>query len=358
MSEQPHAHRWAAVLANDARADGDFFYAVKTTGIYCRPSCPSRPPRRENVLFFDDAAQAEQAGFRACKRCQPQQRSRAGRNTERVAQACRFIEDSDKAPSLAVLAERAGLSRFHFQRVFKDAIGMTPRQYAIACRERRVQTALASGQDVTEAVFGAGYESSGHFYANADQALGMAPTAYRNGGADQVIRFALGETTLGTILVAGTERGICSISLGDDPEGLIQSLQARFARAQLIGGDGVFEDYVATVVGFVEAPVQALDLPLDIRGTVFQQRVWHALQRIPCGQTASYAEIAARIGAPTAARAVARACAGNTLAIAIPCHRVVRTDGALSGYRWGVARKRALLDREAKVAHNDAHTDC
>ncbi|MFC3105020.1 bifunctional DNA-binding transcriptional regulator/O6-methylguanine-DNA methyltransferase Ada [Salinisphaera aquimarina] len=348
MSEQQDVGRWASVLANDAQADGEFFYAVKTTGIYCRPSCRSRPPRRENVVFFESLTEAEQAGFRPCKRCTPDGLSRSADKADRIARACRFIQESEKAPQLSVLAEQAGMSRFHFHRLFKNAVGMTPRQYAIACRDGRVRSALSDGQRVTDAVFGAGYESSGHFYAAGSRSLGMAPKSYRNQGADHVIRFAIGETRLGAILVAGTERGICAITMGDDPDVLIRELQDRFACAELIGGDPAFEAHVAAVVGFVETPMHDLELPLDIQGTIFQQRVWRALQQIPCGETASYTEIARRIGSPKAARAVARSCASNPLAIAIPCHRVVRTDGKISGYRWGVTRKRDLLRREAK----------
>lgn len=348
MSGQQDVGRWASVLANDAQADGEFFYAVKTTGIYCRPSCRSRPPRRENVVFFESVTEAEQAGFRPCKRCTPDGLSRSADKADRIARACRFIEESEKAPQLSLLAEQAGMSRFHFHRLFKQAVGTTPRQYAIACRDQRARSGLYNGQRVTDAVFGAGYESSGHFYAAAGRSLGMAPKSYRDRGADHVIRFAIGETTFGAVLVAGTEHGICAITMGDEPDVLVRELQDRFVQAELIGGDPAFEAHVARVVGFVEAPAGGLDLPLDIQGTVFQQRVWQALQQIPCGETASYAEIATRIGSPKAARAVARACASNPLAVAIPCHRVVRTDGDVSGYRWGVARKRDLLRREMK----------
>lgn len=354
MSTEHDESRWASVLANDGRADGVFVYAVKTTGVYCRPSCKSRPPRPENVVFFESVAQAERAGFRPCKRCTPDRIAPAQRKADTIARACRLIEESEKTPQLTQLAAYVGMSRFHFHRLFKQTVGMTPRQYAIACREQRVRTALANGQRVTDAVFDAGYDSSGHFYTSAGRSLGMAPRSYRDGGADHVIRFAVGETDFGAILVAGTERGICAISIGDDADALVRELQDRFARADLMGGDAEFEAHVARVVGFVALPRGGLDLPLDLQGTVFQQRVWQALQTIPCGETATYAEIAERIGSPRAARAVARACASNPLAIAIPCHRVVRTDGQLSGYRWGVARKRDLLEREAKDSNPPA----
>jgi AraC family transcriptional regulator of adaptative response/methylated-DNA-[protein]-cysteine methyltransferase len=258
-----------------------------------------------------------------------------------------LIENSETIPTLAELANHAALSQYHFQRVFKSITGLTPKGYAGAQRATRVRNALGRSRTVTEAVYGAGYNSSARFYEQSDQLLGMTPTKFRAGGVDTEIRFAIGECSLGSILVAKTERGVCAILLGDDPDALARDLQNRFPEANLIGGDGEFEQLVSRVVGFVDAPARGLDLPLDIRGTAFQQRVWQALREIPAGSTATYSEIAQRIGLPKAVRAVARACAANSLAIAIPCHRVVRTDGALSGYRWGVDRKRALLAKEA-----------
>lgn len=341
--------RWQSVVTNDATADGDFFYAVKTTGVYCQPSCKSRPPRRENVAYFDTCAQAEQAGYRPCKRCTPDRASRAERNIDRIAKACRLIEDSETAPPLDELAQQIGISAYHFHRLFKRITGLTPHQYATAHRNQKVRAELGEGANVTDAIYDAGFNSAGHFHANAGQTLGMTPTRYRDGGVDSVIRFAIGECALGSILVAGTDRGICAISLGDDPETLVRELQDRFTCAELIGDDRAFERYVAQVIGFVEAPAVGLDLPLDIRGTAFQQRVWQALREIPTGSTASYTEIAERIGAPKSVRAVAGACAANKLALAIPCHRVVRTDNSLSGYRWGVERKRQLLENEARI---------
>jgi AraC family transcriptional regulator of adaptative response/methylated-DNA-[protein]-cysteine methyltransferase len=339
--------RWTSVVARDPAADGQFFYSVRTTGVYCRPSCGARLPRRENVRFHATCADAEKAGFRPCKRCRPNETGTAGRRASAVARACRLIEEAEEVPSLDALAEAAGLSRFHFHRVFKAATGVTPKAYADAHRARRLREELARRETITEAIYGAGFNSSGRFYAAASDLLGMTPTAFRAGGVGAAIRFAVGECSLGSILVAATEKGICAILLGDDPDALVRDLQDRFPKAELIGGDAGFERVVATVVGFVEAPAQGLDLPLDLRGTAFQRRVWQALREIPNGSTASYAEIAARIGRPKAVRAVARACAANAIAVAIPCHRVVRTDGTLSGYRWGVARKRALLEREA-----------
>ena len=340
--------RWQSVVNNDAAADGDFFYAVKTTGVYCRPSCRSRLPRRENVVFFDTRVQAEQAGYRPCKRCTPDRVPRGERDADRVAKACRLIETSDPTPRLDELARHAGISTYHFHRLFKRITGLTPHQYAVGHRDQKMRAQLGRAANVTDAVYDAGFGSSGHFYATAEQTLGMTPTRYRDGGADSVIRFAIGECALGSILVAGADRGICAITLGDDPDALVRELQDRFARAKLIGGDPAFDRYVAQVIGFVEAPAVGLDLPLDIRGTAFQQRVWQALREIPVGTTASYGDIAERIGAPKSIRAVAGACAANPLALAIPCHRVVRTNGSLSGYRWGVERKRRLLENETQ----------
>ncbi|MDR5900947.1 bifunctional DNA-binding transcriptional regulator/O6-methylguanine-DNA methyltransferase Ada [Halomonas icarae] len=340
--------KWAAVLARDAAADDAFVYAVRTTGIYCRPTCPSRRPRRENAEFHADAAAAEEAGYRPCQRCRPQEAtSLPQQHAQLVARACRFIEHGEALPSLDELARVAGLSRFHFHRVFKSVTGLTPRAYATACRADRVRQALTQQETVTDAIYEAGFNSSGRFYAGAERMLGMTPKRYREGGKGMEIQFALGECSLGTILVASSEKGICAISLGSDPERLLQAFQEQFANAHLIPGGKRFDAWVAKVVAFVEAPGVGLSLPLDIRGTAFQQRVWQALTEIPVGSTISYAALAERIGSPKAVRAVARACASNPLALAIPCHRVVRSDGALSGYRWGVERKRTLLRREA-----------
>jgi AraC family transcriptional regulator of adaptative response/methylated-DNA-[protein]-cysteine methyltransferase len=341
--------RWAVVVARDAKADGRFYYSVKTTGVYCRPSCASRLARPENVRFHKTREDAEAAGFRPCKRCKPDQSSQAEQYAAKVIKACRIIEESESAPSLGDLAKRVGVSAYHFHRVFKQITGLTPRGYATAHREKKIREELGRGGTVTDAIFDAGYNSNGRFYEKSNEVLGMTPTNYRAGGANTKIRFAIGESTLGAILVAQSDLGVCAILMGDDPDELARDLQDRFPRADLIGGDGKFERLVARVVGFVEAPGIGLDLPLDVRGTAFQQRVWQALREIPAGKTRSYSEIANRIGAPKAVRAVAQACAANSLAIAIPCHRVVRSDGGLSGYRWGVERKRALLQKEAPV---------
>ena len=339
--------RWAAVVSRDAQADGQFFYAVRTTGVFCRPSCGARPARRENVSFFATGAEAEAAGFRACKRCRPTESPPAARRAEIAAEACRAIETAETPPSLAELARTAGLSPHHFHRVFKAATGVTPKGYADAHRGRRVREGLDGDGTVTQAIYDAGFNSGGRFYEKSAAVLGMTPTKFRRGGERTVIRFAIGDCDLGAILVAATDKGVCAILLGDNPDVLARQLQDRFPRAELIGADADFEAIVARVIAMVEQPGVGLDLPLDIRGSAFQQRVWEALRRLRSGETASYAEIARRIGAPNAARAVAQACGANKLAVAVPCHRIVRTNGDLSGYAWGVERKRALLEREA-----------
>ncbi|MGH8507853.1 MAG: bifunctional DNA-binding transcriptional regulator/O6-methylguanine-DNA methyltransferase Ada [Gammaproteobacteria bacterium] len=341
--------RWAAVAARDRQADGKWFYSVKTTGVYCRPSCAARTARPENVRFHPTAADAERAGFRPCKRCKPDRPALLEQHATKVTEACRRIEASESVPSLEELANHAEMSVYHFHRRFKAITGLTPREYAAAHRAKRVRNELDRSGTVTAAIFDAGYNSSGRFYEQSNQVLGMTPTHYRAGGTNTTIRFAIGACSLGSILVAQSKRGVCAILLGEDPSALVRDLQDRFPRAELIGGDAEFEQLVARVVGFVEAPALGLDLPLDVRGTAFQQRVWQALREIPVGSTASYTDIARRIGSPKAVRAVAQACAANALAVAIPCHRVVRNDGALSGYRWGVERKRVLLEREAQT---------
>ena len=339
--------RWEAVVRRDRTADGAFYYAVHTTGVYCRPSCAARLARREHVRFYTTCAEAEQAGFRACRRCRPHEPALAAQHAAVVAQACRLIEAAEETPNLEALAAAAGMSRFHFHRVFKTLTGVTPKAYAAAHRAQRVRDELARSATVTDAIYGAGFNSSGRFYTTSSEVLGMTPTDFRSGGHGTSMHFAVGACSLGSILVAATAKGVCAILLGDDPDALVRDLQDRFPKAQLIGGDQDFEHLVARVIGFVEAPAIGLDLPLDVRGTAFQQRVWQALRAIPSGTTASYTDIAERLGTPRAVRAVAQACASNTLAVAIPCHRVVRKDGALAGYRWGVERKRALLEREA-----------
>ena len=339
--------RWTAVVARDLAADGQFVYAVRSTGVYCRPSCPARRARPENVEFHATPAAAERCGFRPCKRCQPDQLPLAARNAARIAGLCRFIESAESPPSLAELAAASGLSVWHLHRVFKAVTGLTPKAYALAQRARRVRTQLQGCASVTEAIYNAGYNSNGRFYEESAALLGMTPSQYRAGGANIEIRFAIGRCSLGAVLVALSARGVCAILLGDDAQALTNDLGARFPAARLIGGDPELEQVLARVVAGVEAPERGIDLPLDVRGTAFQQRVWQALREIPAGRSASYGEIARRIGSPKAVRAVAGAIAANPLAVAIPCHRVVRGNGQLSGYRWGVARKRTLLEREA-----------
>jgi AraC family transcriptional regulator, regulatory protein of adaptative response / methylated-DNA-[protein]-cysteine methyltransferase len=344
VAEDP---RWARIVAREKTADGHLWYSVSTTGIYCRPSCPSRIASPKNVQLHDTLASAKATGFRPCKRCNPDGPSIETENAALVAKACRIIEESEEEPSLEVLADAVGRSPSYFHRTFKGATGVTPKDYAAAHRAAKVRQRLASGSSVTEAIYDAGFNSSGRFYEKSTDMLGMTPSQYRAGGVNEEIKFAVGQTYLGAILVASSKKGVAAILFGDDPDTLVRNLQDRFLRAHLVGGDRDYEAFVARVVGFVEAPRIGLNLPLDVRGTAFQQRVWQALQEIPAGATVSYAEIARRIGAPKAVRAVAGACTANNLAVAIPCHRVVRTDGSLSGYAWGVERKRVLLDREA-----------
>ncbi|GLS98752.1 AraC family transcriptional regulator [Sphingobium jiangsuense] len=346
----PTAHdpRWVRVVARDRSADGAFWYSVATTGVYCRPSCPSRTANPQNVTLHDTLESARRTGFRPCLRCNPDGASTEEENAARIERACRIIETAEGNIPLADLAAAVRLSPAYFHRLFRARTGLTPKGYAAAHRAKRVRDTLAKGKSVTETIHEAGFGSNGRFYAQSEAMLGMTPTRYRRGGAEEALRFAVGQCSLGAILVASSGKGVAAILLGDDPDELVRELQDRFPRAALTGGDADYERLVAQVVGFVEQPAIGLDLPLDVRGTAFQQRVWQALREIPAGRTASYAEVAKRIGAPEAVRAVAGACAANHIAVAIPCHRVVRTDGSLSGYRWGVERKRELLDREKR----------
>lgn len=338
--------RWSAVVARDRAQDGNFFYSVKTTGVYCRPSCGSRRANPGNVAFHATTADARAAGFRPCKRCRPDEPSLEAQHAATVARACRMIESAEEVPTLTVLARDSGISPHHFHRLFKAVTGVTPKEYANAHRTRRVQRSLQMGSTVTEAIFDAGFNSNSRFYEQADAMLGMSPTQFRRRGVDEEIRFAVGQSSLGAILVAASAKGVCAITMGDDPNQLVKDLQDRFANATLVGADTRFESLVAQIVGLVEEPGLGTNLPLDVRGTAFQRRVWKALRKIPAGSTVSYSGIARQIGSPRSVRAVAQACGANPLAIAIPCHRVVRTDGALSGYRWGIERKRTLLTRE------------
>lgn len=347
--------RWARIIARDRTADGLFWYSVVTTGVYCRPSCPSRRANPKNVRLHDTLSAAKATGFRPCKRCNPNELSTVGMNMAVVVRACRLIEQSQEEPSLGNLAEAVGRSPSHFHRLFKAVTGLTPKVYAAARRAAKVRESLRGGSNVTEAIYGAGFNSSGRFYEKSTKMLGMLPTRYRSGGTNEEIRFAVGQCSLGAILVASSRKGVVSILLGDDPGELVRDLQDRFPKACLIGSDKDYETVVAHAVGCVEAPAIGLGLPLDVRGTAFQQRVWQALQEIPAGQSVSYAAIARRINAPRAARGVAAACAANNIAVAIPCHRIVRNDGSSSGYAWGVQRKKALVDRE-KTQTEDARS--
>ena len=340
--------RWAAFVARDAAFDGEFFIAVETTGIYCRPSCPAKRAKRENVRFFATVIEAERAGFRPCKRCKPNEPSLVQQHSEKVKEACRLIETAEAEPKLDDLAAAVGLSPYHFHRVFKSALGVTPKAYAAAHRNKRVREELGRSATVTEAIYGAGFNSNGRFYATSSEALGMTPNQFRAGGPDAEIKFAIGESSLGLVLIAASDKGVCAIFFGEDAESLARDLKRQFPRARLVGDDRAFAQLTAKVIGFVEDPRRDLVLPLDIRGTAFQRRVWEALRRIPVGRTATYAEIAQAIGAPKSVRAVGRACGSNPISLAIPCHRVVGSNGSLTGYRGGIERKRALLAKEAK----------
>lgn len=338
--------RWARIIARDKTADGHLWYSVSTTGVYCRPSCPSRVANPKNVQLHDTLESAKATGFRPCKRCKPDGASIEAQIAALVAKACRIIEDSEEVPSLEGLAATIGFSPGYFHRLFKNTTGLTPKDYSAAQRAKKVRQGLASAGTVTEAIYDAGFNSTGRFYEKSRDMLGMTPSQYRAGGTDEEIRFAVGQTSLGAILVASSKKGVAAILMVDDPDKLVRDLQDRFPKAHLVGADHDYEAVVAQVVGLVESPEIGLELPLDVRGTAFQQPVWQALQEIPVGKTVSYTELAQRIGLPNAVRAVAGACAANNLAVAVPCHRVVRNDGSLSGYAWGVERKRALLDRE------------
>ena len=341
--------RYRGVVGRDGSLDGLFWYGVRTTGVFCKPSCGARVPKRENVSYFGAVADAIAAGFRACKRCRPTTID-VSVHVEVITSVCRWIDEAialdAPVPSLHRLAQRTGFSPFHLHRIFKTSIGVTPRAYGAGIRARRMQERLAGGDTVSEAIVNAGYSSSSRFYEGAVQRMGMTAGRAQRGGLGETVRFAVGETSLGSMLVAATDKGVCSIQFGDDPDDLVHALERRFPSAELIGDDENFARVVSTVVAFVEAPRTGLDLPLDIRGTAFQERVWLALTAIPAGRTMTYTQLAAAIGQPTAVRAVASACAANEIAMAIPCHRIIRASGGLSGYRWGVERKSDILQRE------------
>ncbi|WP_149536907.1 bifunctional DNA-binding transcriptional regulator/O6-methylguanine-DNA methyltransferase Ada [Siccirubricoccus phaeus] len=342
----PEAARWDAVLARDpSPACGPFLYAVTTQGVFCRPGCPSRPPLRRNTRFFADAAAAEAAGFRACRRCDPKG-ERAALHAAAIRAACDLIEASESLPGLAALADRAGYARHHFLRLFKEITGVTPHSYGQSVKARRLQAALAAGDRVAEAVAGAGYGSESRVYGAPGQVLGMTPGAARRGGAGEVICTATAMSALGPLMVGATERGICFIGFAEGFEALEGDLRQRFPEARVEPAPEALAEAVREVVAFLEEPKAALALPLDLRGTAFQRRVWEALQAIPFGETRTYSDVAQSIGAPRAVRAVARACAQNHVSLAVPCHRVIGRDGDLTGYRWGVPRKRALLAKE------------
>lgn len=340
--------RWAALQRRDARAEGVFFYGVRTTGIYCHPTCSARLPNRENVLFFACTEDAEAAGFRPCKRCTPDAAPPSAARSKLIVRACRLIEDAEQAPALGELAAAVGLSPSHFHRLFKAGVGVTPKRYATALRDRRLKEQLANGAPVTTAIYDAGFNASSRFYEGATERLGMSATHYRKGAAGMSIRYALAESWLGWLIVGATERGVCAIEFGESPALLAEGLRERFPYADVQPDDS--NRWLAQVLELVEMPDRVLDLPLEIYGTAFQQQVWRALQAIPGGETRSYAEVAELIGRPAAVRAVAQACASNKVAVAIPCHRIVRSDGKLSGYRWGVGRKKKLLERERQAS--------
>jgi len=339
---------WGAVRSRDSSFDGAFYYSVVTTGVYCRPSCPARLAKRENVAFHASCAEAEAAGFRPCKRCKPNEPSLRHQHAAKIAQACRIIEEAEELPKLEILAAAVGLSPYHFHRVFRSIVGVTPKAFAVTLRQKRLHENLSVSGSVTEAIYASGFNSAGRLYAKSMDYLGMTPTEFRSGGKGTALRFAVGKCSLGCALVAASEKGVVAIFLGDDPDALFADLQKRFPHAALVGGDASFEDIMTKVVSLIDAPARDVALPLDIRGTAFQHRVWQALRDIPAGTTATYSEVAECIGMPKAVRAVATACAANKIAVVVPCHRVVRSDGSLSGYRWGVERKRRLIAREKK----------
>lgn len=345
---------WAVLQARDPRLDGRVFVGVRSTGIYCRPSCASRTPKRENVTFHDSPAAAEAAGFRACKRCRPNEPSAVDRHARAVARACALIKEAEDLPNFAVIAREIGMSRHHFHRVFTEMTGVTPGAYARQHRAARLAKALDEGAAIADAVYGSGFGSNSRAYEAAPLALGMTPGRRRDAGAGIRIGFALADCALGRVLVAASDRGLCAVEFDDHDDALIARLRTRFPKAELVDDGAGLGAWLDRIVAHLATPADALDLPLDMRGTAFQARVWQALRRIPPGTTATYAEIAAALGTPKAVRAVARACASNALAVLIPCHRVVRGDGDLAGYRWGIERKRALLEEERRRRAADA----
>ncbi len=340
-------NKWQQVMARDARQDGRFVFAVRTTGIYCRPSCPSRRPRRDSVEFFPEPKLAERAGYRACLRCKPTEISS---QALAVALARQMLDESGNAVTLAGLSKRVGLSPFHLQRLFKRATGLSPREYQAARRIQHVKSSLRKGDDVTTALYDAGFGSPSRLYEKASHQLGMTPGEYRRGGAGRKIRYAMVGTPLGRMLVAATERGLCAVRFGETVAELERDLRTEFHAAELHRDDKAMREYVKPLLAAIRGEKTSIDLPLDVRATAFQKKVWDQLRQIPRGETRSYADIAREIGSPAAVRAVARACASNPVAITVPCHRVIRSDGELAGYRWGIERKKKLLDREREAS--------
>ena len=332
------------VLARDARADGDFVYAVKSTGVFCRPTCPSRRPKRENIEFFDSPDQAQQAGYRACRRCTPLERNP---QMQKVEAACRYMDENlDVTLSLTAISRHVAISPFHFQRMFKRALGISPREYQQAKRAGKFRQALRGDSSVTEAIYEAGFSSSSRAYESIPAQLGMTPSAYRRGGEGVEINYTVISTELGKLLVATTKRGVCSVRFGESEAEMVRELKSDFSAAQINRDDKKLEPVAAQIKQSLSSPAAPLNIPLDLRGTAFQQMVWKELRRIPRGETRSYAEVARTIGRPKAVRAVANACASNPAALVVPCHRVVHKNGDLSGYRWGLKRKAALLEKE------------
>jgi AraC family transcriptional regulator of adaptative response/methylated-DNA-[protein]-cysteine methyltransferase len=337
---------WNALLSRDAALDGLVFFGVRSTGIYCRPICPARKPRREHVSFYGSAADAERAGFRPCRRCRPREVGHDPR-LALVARACRYLdEQGDEPVTLAALGAHLGCSPYHLQRIFKEKTGISPRQYAAARRLERLKDELQAGTDVTRAAYAAGYGSSSRLYEGAAGELGMTPATYRRGGAGVDITYSLAATRLGWLLVARTAKGICAVRLGDDPAALEAALVAEYPGGGIVRDDATLQSAIDHVVDVAHGDAPHVDLPLDVRATAFQRRVWDALRQIPRGEVRTYGQIAEAIGRPEAARAVGRACGANPVALAIPCHRVVGVDGGLGGYRWGVERKRRILEDE------------
>jgi AraC family transcriptional regulator, regulatory protein of adaptative response / methylated-DNA-[protein]-cysteine methyltransferase len=342
--------RWQAVLARDRTADGLFVYAVTSTGVFCRPSCPSRRPRPDRVAFYDTPDAARSAGFRACRRCRPEDAATPDPWIDKIRRACVYLTNVDGHPSLARLAARLGGSPYHLQRNFKRIVGVTPREYAEAMRLRSVRRRLREGRDVTGAMLDAGYGSSSRFYERAVPKLGMSPSTYRRGGRGIAIRYAIVDSPLGRLLVAATPRGVCTVAMAASDAELLRSLRAEYPEAELVADTGALAGWTSDVLAHLRGCRPTLELPLDVQATGFQWQVWQALMRIPYGETRTYAEVARAIGRPTAVRAVARACGANPVALAIPCHRVVSAGGGTGGYKWGAGRKKSILDRERTAA--------